>query len=286
MNDTPTNWKSIAVFLGETPQGQEIAGQAAALARRFAAHLIGIHGIASGAEVSPAESFARGARAIDDVVARHLAEERSRVLAVARRFAALAEPHDVPTEFRVIRWGGADEEALIHSLHCDLVILGHPTPHGLPESWTTERLGMASGLPFLLIPEGWKGTRIGDKALVAWNGSREARRAITDAMPLLSSARSVTVLVVDPVRAPEKYGEDPGTDIATFLARHCGRVELQQVDSAGAPIADVICSRALDLAADLIVIGAYSHARSIEMILGGTTRTFLARMPLPALISR
>lgn len=286
MNDTSTNWKSIAVFLGDTPQGQEIVGRAAALARRFGAHLIGIHGIDGIAGVSVADSFARGTQAIDDVIAGHLAEERLRVLAVARRFAALAGGYDVRTEFRVIRWGRGDEEALMHSLHCDLVILGHPTPYGLPESWTAERLGMASGMPFLLIPEGWKGEDIGDRALVAWNGSREARRAIADAMPLLSSARSVTVLVVDPVQTPEKYGEDPGADIAAYLARHCGRVELQQVDSEGAPVADVICSRALEQGIDLIVIGAYSHARSIEMILGGTTRAFLARMPVPTLISR
>jgi len=286
MTDTPTGWKNISVFLDDTPQGEAVGDQAAALARRFGAHLIGIHGIDGIPGDSPADSFVRGQQAIGDVIARHQAAEKAQALAVARRFARLAAKHDIGAEFRVIRWGLGEEEAILNSLHCDLVILGHPTPHGLPGSWTTERLGMASGVPFLLIPDGWQGERVGDRVLVAWNGSREARRAIADAMPLLCAAQSVTVLVVDPARTPEKYGENPGADITTHLARHGVRVDLLQVESKGAPVADVIGARAMEREADLIVIGAYSHARSAEMIFGGVTRALLAHMPVPALVSR
>jgi len=283
MNDTPTNWKNISVFLGDTPQGQKIGEYAAALAQRFGAHLIGIHCTEG---FHTADSFVRGKQAIDDVFARHQAAEKAQTLALARRVAVLSGKYDIGTEARMIRWGSAEKEALMNSLHCDLVILGHPKSHGLPECWTAERLLIASGVPILIIPDGWNGEMIGNKVLVAWNGSREARRAIADAMPILCTARSVTVLVVDPARTSEKYGEDPGADITTYLARHGVRVELQQVESGGAPIAEIICSRAVEQGVDLIVIGAYSHARSTEMIFGGVTRALLARLPLPALVSR
>jgi nucleotide-binding universal stress UspA family protein len=145
---------------------------------------------------------------------------------------------------------------------------------------------MASGVPILIIPDGSATKLVGGKVLVAWNGSREARRAIADAMPILSTAQSVTVLVIDSAKTPQKFGEDPGVDIAAHLARHGVPVELEQIESAGMPVANVIGNRAVERCADLIVIGAYSHARSAEKIFGGVTRTLLSQMPVSVLVSR
>ncbi len=286
MNDMPTNWKNISVFLDDTPQSGKIGDYAATLAQRFGAHLIGIHGIAGIPGEYAADAFARGRKAIDSIIARRQAAEEEQALAVGRRFAALPAQYDISTEFRVIWSGRGDEEALLNSLHCDLVVLGHPKPHGLPKNWTAERLLIASGVPILIVPDIWKAETIGNKALVAWNASREARRAIADAMPILRSAQSVTVLVVDPAKAPAKYGEEPGADIATYLSRHGVRVEVEQVKSQGKPIAEIIGSQAVAQGADLIVIGAYSHARSSEIIFGGVTRALLTEMPMPILVSR
>jgi nucleotide-binding universal stress UspA family protein len=286
MSEMPTNWKNISVFLDDSPQGEKVGDYAALLAQRFGAHLIGIHGINGVPGGYAFDAFARGEEAIASVISRRRAAEEDRALAVARRLAAVTRKYDINSEFRVI-WNGSDDaEALQNSLHCDLVILGHPKPHGLPKSWTAERLLMASGVPILIIPDEWKTQTIGGKVLVAWNASREARRAIADAMPILSTAESVTVLVVDSAKTPKKFGEEPGADIATYLSRHGVRIDLEQLESGGAPVADIIASRAGDLKADLIVIGAYSHARSSEIIFGGVTRSLLSHMSVPVLVSR
>lgn len=286
MNDAPTNWRHISVFLDDTPQSGKVGTEAAILAHRFGAHLIGIHSIAGTPGEYAADCFALGKKAIDNIILRRRAAEEDQAMAVGRRFAALSAKYDISTEFRVIWSGRAEEEALVNSLHCDLVILGHPKPHGLPESWTAERLLIASGIPVLMIPDGWDGGTVGSKILVAWNASREARRAITDAMPLLRTADLVTVLVVDSAKTPEKFGDMPGADIATFLSRHGVHVEVEHKDSQGKPIATVIESEAAAKAADLIVIGAYSHARSAEILFGGVTRALLTKMPIPVLVSR
>lgn len=286
MNETPTNWKNISVFLDDTPQGGKVGDYAALLAHRFGAHLIGIHSIVGTPGEYAADSFALGKKAIDSIIARRRAVEEELALAVGRRFAVLSGKHDISTEFRVIWSGRADEEALLNSLHCDLVILGHPKPHGLPDSWTAERLLIASGVPIIIIPDSWTADSIGGKVLVAWNASREARRAIADAMPILRTAESVTVLVVDSDKTPEKFGEVPGSDIATYLSRHGVCVEVEKVTSGGKPIADVISAQAAEYGADLIVIGAYSHARSAEILFGGVTRALLKHMPMPVLVSR
>jgi nucleotide-binding universal stress UspA family protein len=92
--------------------------------------------------------------------------------------------------------------------------------------------------------------------------------------------------VVDPAERADKHGEEPGADIALCLARHGVHVDVEQVTSDGSPIGEVILSRAVDGGMDLIVIGAYSHARWAEIIFGGVTRTLLTQMPVPVLVSR
>jgi nucleotide-binding universal stress UspA family protein len=99
------------------------------------------------------------------------------------------------------------------------------------------------------------------------------------------AADSVTVLIIDQA-GHYPHGEAPGADIALHLVRHGAQVRVEQLASRGSPIAQVILSHAVRSASDLLVVGAYSHARLRELLLGGTTRTLLAQMPVPVLISR
>lgn len=279
------NWKSIVVFIDDSPQGERIGECAAGLARHFDAHLIGIHFISGYPGEQPADSFARGKAAIDDVILRKDAAEQETSIAVGRRFAAVSRKEEISAEFRVIWSWGNDAEAVINSLHADAVILGHPKAPGLPESWPADRLLLASGVPTIVIPEQWKPAALGARVLIGWNGSRAARRAIGDAIPLLTTAQSVTLLVVDAHMTPNQYGAEPGADISLYLARHNIRVELEQVTSDGSSIAEIVLSKAAQQQSDLIVIGAYSHARSAEMLFGGITRELLAHTRLPLFLS-
>ena len=153
----------------------------------------------------------------------------------------------------------------------------------MPREWSAEALLLATGVPFLLLPEHWTGPAA-QHVIVAWNASREARRAITDALPLLVGALSVTVLVVDP-QNNSRHGEEPGADVALYLSRHGAKVVVEQVQSNGEPVADVILGFAKRRNNDLIVVGAYSHARTTEMIFGGVTRRLLRDAAVPLLIA-
>src|SRR3981189_1692434 len=123
-----------------------------------------------------------------------------------------------------------------------------------------EKLLLSSGPPILVIPSGWKSESIGNKILVGWNASREARRAVADALPFLVAAPSVTLFGVDSEEGAGRHGEEPGADIALYLARHGARVEVEQVLSKGTPVADIILSFARDQRVDLIVSGANTPA--------------------------
>jgi len=124
---------------------------------------------------------------------------------------------------------------------------------------------------------------VGKRALLAWNASREATRATTDALPFLRAADKVVVAPVKPDRAA--HGEAPGTDIGLYLSRHGVRVEVAAIEGTELDAGSALLSRAADLSIDLIVMGAYGHSRMSELILGGVTRTMMESMTVPVLMS-
>ncbi len=144
---------------------------------------------------------------------------------------------------------------------------------------------MTSGRPVLVVPYIGPGKSVATHVLVGWNASREATRAVNDAIPLLQRAKKVTVLAVDPEGGTEGHGEVPSADISLHLARHGIKVEAAQTVTGDIDVGDALLSRASDLGADLIVVGAYGHSRMREFILGGVTRHLLQHMTVPILIS-
>jgi len=107
---------------------------------------------------------------------------------------------------------------------------------------------------------------------------------VTDALPLLERSSLVEVVAFDPGRGGE-HGELPGADIGLYLARHGVKVTAARQLGTGLDVGSQILSRAADMDADLIVMGAYGHSRTRELVLGGATRTLLESMTVPVLMS-
>lgn len=275
--------KTIAVFIDPSVAGEARTAYAVKLAFRHGAHLIGIFVVPVGWDGSPSESFVRGQAAIRQLIERHAATEAAATDVANRSFSTVSTREDISFEFRILRHGDANEGATLNALHSDLVIVSGPRSGGLPREWSAESLLLATGVPFLLLPELWTGATA-EHVVVAWNASREARRAIADALPLLVDARSVTILVVDPQKN-SRHGEEPGADVALYLSRHGAKVAVERVESNGEPVADVILGFAKRHNNDLIVVGAYSHSRTTEMIFGGVTRRLLRDATIPLLIA-
>ena len=272
-------FKSIAFFFGENEQGSYIAEHAVALAQRHDAHLIGI------AYLEPLldryVGFARGEAAMRQTMNYLRSEYEKKVLEASQHIEELASKHGVSIEFRVI-WSDTDAQGIAnHLLHCDLVMIGFETAPFSPE-----RLLLTGGAPVLVVPQAWQGKSIGRRIILAWNASRQARRALAEAMPFIASAEQVKVLVVNAEKHPERYGEDPGADITAYLARHEAPVTLERMSSNGTAVPDTIRSYAVANGADLLVIGAYSRARIGELLLGGVTRNWLSKPSIPLLLAQ
>ena len=276
-------FKTIAVFIEPTPPGEARVAYAAKLACRYGAHLIGIFKVPALTAGSPAECFVRGHTAVKEVIAQHRARETEAIEQAKRISSEICGREGISLEFRSLFEGESDDVAL-NSLHADLVVAGGWHGNGgLPSARSAETLVLATGVPCILLPESWCGTAP-EHVVVAWNASREARRAIADALPLLVAAKSVTVLSVDSGKNP-RHGEEPGADIAQYLSRHGAKVVVEQVASNGEPVAKVILAHARESAADLVVVGAYSHARAAQMMFGGVTRSLLREAAMPLLIA-
>lgn len=182
---------------------------------------------------------------------------------------------------------GLREAAAMHGRHADLTIAGQPaSDHCLTlREAALEGALLSSGRPVLLVPANWHGPINVRHAVVAWDASKEAARALSDAALFLDRADKTTIVVVDPMPGQAGFGPDPGADIAPVLARHCGNVELDSIPSSGASIAESVLGRAIDAGGDLIVMGGYGHSLLRESVFGGVTRQMIHETTIPLLLS-
>ncbi len=166
----------------------------------------------------------------------------------------------------------------------DLVVLGQPDDDegGWLGPWLLESVLLGCGRPVLLVPYIGTHERVGQKVLVAWDGGREAARAVGDALPLLMTAESVTVVSVN----RDSDSQRPGTAAITeHLKRHGVPASNHDAKIEDLSAADYMLNRASDEGADLLVMGAYAHSRIRELVLGGMTRRMLKHMTIPIFMS-
>lgn len=269
-------YKTILVHLDENPRRAERLQLAFTLAARFDAHVVGL--LALGAARIPSYALAEAGEVIREIEERRRGEAAR---AAEAEFRSAERRGNGKSEWRV---STADVSAAVRlsARYADLVILGQPEPGQAMARAFVEEVILSAGRPVLLVPYAGRFPDAGKRVLAAWNASSEAARAVTDALPILSSAQSVDVVAFD---SDGDHGEVPGADISLFLARHGVEATAARQSAPGVDVGSQILSRAADANADLIVMGAYGHSRLRELALGGATRSVLDAMTVPVLMS-
>lgn len=210
--------------------------------------------------------------------ARRLFEEACQTADLPVRDVGEQEPRRGRAAWRMIE--GRPERMLVDcGLLFDLVMIARPDPEkeGSAASSLETALFEVGG-PVLVVPPDYTG-RIGERAVVAWNGKREAARAITAALPLLKRAKAVRVLSV----AEADRSADPRA-AARRLALH--HIEAEAVElPEGRPAGEALLQEVSAQHADLLVMGAYGHSRLRQFVVGGVTRRLLAEAPVPVLMA-
>jgi nucleotide-binding universal stress UspA family protein len=250
-------------------------------AKRHDAHLTGVYVIEI--PVLPSYAEAQIPKAILDAQRAILV---SVATAAGREFRGIAEKSDISFEWRCVEDRQIDALSL-HGRYADLLMVGQADPED-PECTSrglADHLALSSGRPVLVVPTGGVSGVIGENIVVAWNARREAVRAVSDAMPLLESAERVSVVIINAnAEDPENAGI-PAADIGLHLARHGIETQAKSLFGAHAAIGEVLLDAARAENADLLVMGAYGHARLREVLLGGVTAHVLAHTHIPTLLS-
>ncbi len=218
-----------------------------------------------------------------EVITRQRELARAEAAEAGKAFQRATQKLGVSAEWRLTQ-GDVARELIVHARYADLVITGQADdtdPMSIPG--VSEAVVLNSGRPVLVVPYIGAGDTIGQRVLIAWNGSREAVRAVHDALPLLARAKKVAVLAVNPPGTGEPH--IPGADISLHLARHGVKAEAQHLEAHDIAVGDMLLSRAAEQSADLIVMGAYGRSRFRELVLGGATRHMLQYMTVPVLMA-
>ncbi|RUM95963.1 universal stress protein [Pseudaminobacter arsenicus] len=214
-----------------------------------------------------------------------LAKLKERSDAVSTWLASSRVSTDISSEYQEITW--SDEAIGRRARYADITLLGPDMlSHDTLKEKVVEGALFHSGKPLLLIPDGATATLKPKRIMVAWDSRVEASQAVAQSLDLLTVAEEVRLVLVDPTEGEDAHGAEPGADMATFLARHGVKVTVDRLPSQGKAVASVLRQHAADMAAELLVMGAYGHSRLRQKIFGGVTSSMLGEPPIPILMAR
>lgn len=277
-------YKTIMVCLNEVDRIERLLDFAIEIADHQNAHILGLYVIPA-VQIYPSVTIDVSSQVFDayrEFFKRHAQRVKDLFDSCMRRSGLRSEWCLVNGETPLVA-----NAVIEHGMAADLIIasqVDRSDSFGVELDFV-ERLVMGLGRPLLLVPNATTSRTLRGKVLIGWNGTREAARAAFDAIPLLQQAEAVTITWVDPQKTLEAPRTVPCAELATALTRHSVTTTAEGFPTAGLTAGQALKMRALDLGADLLVMGAYGHTRISEFVFGGATDFMLKNMPIPILMS-
>jgi nucleotide-binding universal stress UspA family protein len=278
------SWKDILVIVSDAKADEPAIALGEALAKQSNAHLA-----AAFLTPLPDEPLAYEPTVVAGVWAELLGRARADAEAERKRVEERLKQAGQPYELRTAEALSRDlgRVAAVHARYADVAVMTRP-PEGIGAELREEIIEgvlFHSGRPALVAPLGWTGTSIGKRVVIAWDASREATRALSEADDILEFSEAVTVVTIDAKPKMFGHGDQPGANIAGHLQRRGLPAEVKNVDSGGRSAASAILEEAKALGADLVVMGGYAHSRLRELVFGGATRELLRNATVPVLMA-
>ncbi len=276
-------YKDILVFLDSGDSNESRVKTAVALAVAHGAHLVGVtynldvpRHIASLMPGFSAEKQREASR----VVSQNLVDQ----------FLKLAKEADISAEATIMKCKESKAAAKLaaYARNFDLSVLRqvHPGKHQSDiDTAVSEEVLFSSGRPVLYIPYVGAQSIPPKRAVIAWDGSRAATRAIHCAMPLLATMDNVVVLTVDSDPKMVEKKTRRSQVLVDHLKRHDIKAEVKFASSEGVDVAVTILNSLVDTGADLLIMGGYGSSKLREYVLGGVTRTIFQNMTTPVCMS-
>jgi len=283
-------YKTIVVHINSARRLPGLIEAAASVATQHRAHLIGLS-VTPPVIMPQTSDFAI---AVPAMIEAHRDAYRAEEVAMRHVFDKATQDASASGSFTA-EWRNLDAYSLASAVQLiiptgrasDLIVVSQDD-----KDWDgtimldfADTLATDSGRPVLIIPNAPAKPFATKRILVAWNGRREATRAVFDALPLLQKAEEVRVLWVDPRDDNQTAGDLPAADLCAALARHGVKCEEAAAMSPKSSAGETLLFEATKYGYDMLVMGCYGHSRIREFILGGTSRYVLSHMTLPVLMS-
>ena len=276
------SFKTVFLVVGATQADDEI-DRAAAICGALQAHLaVLVVGVAPPPPASPYGVVS------NDIWASDIREGQTEVEARARRIeeklSGTALSSLVSAQY--IDRGSVASLAARFARYADLTLIATKAEgHESLQGWVLNGALFESGRPILLLPKGPAGFPAVRTVMLAWDASVEASKAVRDAIGLMKAAAAVHAVLIDPVPSFEGHGPEPGADLAAYLGRHGIAATVHRIPKEGKETGEHLRRTAVDLGADLIVMGGFGHSRLRERIFGGTTTSMLKNVAMPVLMA-
>jgi nucleotide-binding universal stress UspA family protein len=249
------------------------------LANRFEADLI----VFAAAEVRIMVPGENDAMIANEIMRQRTEEIGQRLKVLEGEFESVTR-EDARASWRGL-FGNPTRLLELHSRAADLVVIGVPEAGVAADHLRTVDAGgliLSAGRPVLLASSSYAPVEA-ESVLVAWKDTREARRAVVDAMPFLTAAREVVVATIE--EADRREARESAADVVRFLMKHGAKARSEVIDVTRGYAPDALVEIAREVRADLIVSGGYGHSRLREWAFGGVTKSLLQTASLHRLIS-
>ncbi|MGY6270436.1 universal stress protein [Achromobacter denitrificans] len=276
-------FRRIAVHLDHGTDALRRTGFSLLLAKAHDAHLTGIFA----SYIAPGYFYDEAGLWVRSMDMARQVDEKGRS-AAQTAFIEAAREAGVSASWR--QGEGAPAECVAKHARCsDVLVVSQENVDDLDAASGNDfvvQVLMSAGRPVIVLPAAGTFRSVGAHVLYCWDRGREAARAIADAAPLLRNANALTVLTLDEGWDKKSGQEAPFEDLAAYCACHGFPQPRHEVrGTRDTDVGDAILSAAADAGADLIVMGAYGHSRMRQWVMGGATRSLLAAMTMPVLLS-
>jgi len=274
--------KDVMVRLDGSRSDDERLAAANQIAEHFDSHIIGLFlnvlplVTLSEGDIGAASAVA-AVRLVDE--ARAVGDKREAQL--RQRMAQLQKPVELR---RFDTFGDiVGEIAAREARTADVLVAMRPNGSSQEPENLVESVLFGTGRHLFLVPDRKDAATTFDRVMIAWNGSREAARAVSEARPYLLKAETVNIVIVDD-REPAEEQAVLGKDLAEHLLHHGIAAEVHRVMNEGG-IGSTLIAECKRVKPDLVVMGGYGHSRLREWLLGGATYEMMHDSPAPLLIA-
>jgi nucleotide-binding universal stress UspA family protein len=274
--------KTILACLTSAEHAEDVLSLAVPLARRFDAHVIGFH------PVEMLAVYPGMVAPVPEAVYVHFEESREEIAESIREvFEHRVKAEDFASEWRQVRTESLSAAARIveAARTCDVVVMAQASEDEDQSDiyLAQENVIRQSGRPVLHVPRGFKGEAVGKSVVIGWSPTREAARAVHDALALMEPGSKAAIVSVSDSAT---HGYDAATELARALDRHGIEAEVVERSARKADVAETLRREALERGADLIVTGAFGHSRIYDFVIGAVTLDLMRHAELPVLFSR